>query len=178
MAIEGLAVGHSLWLVPADPHHSRLASLIERLAKRLGTARFEPHVTLLGGFDGEPAALVRHAERLAAETPLLALHLDHLDHGERFFRCVLATVASSPDLAEAHARARAALAFDPEEPFFPHLSLVYASLPAATREAVVAKLAPDLEGLALECRELRLVRTAGRCEDWLALARFPTGEAD
>lgn len=172
MASEGNAIGYSLWLVPSDPARSRLATLIERLAGRLGTPRFAPHVTLLGGFDAEPEALLRCAEQLAAETPALALRLGRPAHSERFFRCLYAPVESSPALAQAHARARTAFAFEPAEPFLAHLSLVYAILPAATREALASELAPDLAALVLECRELRLVRTQGRCEEWRTRARF------
>lgn len=174
MAAEGLAVGHSLWLVPAEPEHRRLARWIDRLAARLGTPRFEPHLTLLGGFDAEAAWLARLAESLAAMTPALDLRLGPPGHGERFLRCVYAPVEPSPGLAAAHARARARLAFfDAREPFFPHVSLVYASLPAAARQALASELAPELSGLALACRELWLVRTQGRCEEWRVLGRLP-----
>ena len=49
---EPRARGISLWLMPEGRARERLAALIDRLATRLGTAAFAPHVTLLPGLPG------------------------------------------------------------------------------------------------------------------------------
>ena len=46
---EPRAKGISLWLMPEGDAHQRLSEIIDRLAARLGTTPFPPHVTLLPG---------------------------------------------------------------------------------------------------------------------------------
>lgn len=45
------ARGVSLWLMPEGEAGRRLGALIDRLAARLGTPAFPPHVTLLPGIE-------------------------------------------------------------------------------------------------------------------------------
>ena len=50
-------VGYSLWLTPDSPDF--LQEIIDEQAKDLGTKRFPPHITLLGGL--EAVCLLVHA---------------------------------------------------------------------------------------------------------------------
>lgn len=61
--------GHySLWLKPPDgPTCSKLAQEIAAQAKEYSGPLFEPHVTLLGGIDGEEDAVLEKARSLAGK---------------------------------------------------------------------------------------------------------------
>src|SRR5262245_25437914 len=81
----------SLWLVPAGAPARRLAALIDRLARRCGSPRFEPHVTLLGGLRRGPASGTAALERLAAAIAKrgpFAVRLAGAASGGPFFRAV------------------------------------------------------------------------------------------
>lgn len=158
------ANGHSLWLRPEAELGDRLAALIADLARRLGTPAFAPHLTLLGGIPGAEADVLRATTLLAARLPSLTIRLGDATGSDAYFRCVVVAAEATPELQTARAQAAAAFGL-PVPPFFPHLSLVYGALPAATRDAVVGKIGSSLAG-SFEARAVHLWRTEGEVAEW------------
>src|SRR5262245_60182005 len=79
------AVGVSLWLSPTgDP---ALARLVDELSARLGTPRFPPHLTLLGGLGAAEPEAEERAARLAAGLRPLGLALGGVGGEPSFYRC-------------------------------------------------------------------------------------------
>lgn len=59
---------YSLWLKPpAGPTCSKLAQEVAAQAKEFGGPSFEPHVTLLGGVDGDQDTVLEKASSLAGK---------------------------------------------------------------------------------------------------------------
>jgi 2'-5' RNA ligase len=165
-AHEDQGTGHSLWLMPEPSEGARLEALIARLASRLGTPPFPPHVTLLGSLPGTPEALLAATRALGRETPPLPLRLTRSGGQDAFFRCFYAEVEASAALEACHARAVARLGARTPAPFFPHLSLVYGALSLEQKAALAAELRPEAEARTVGFTALRLVRTEGRVADW------------
>src|SRR5262245_35383966 len=94
---KGSAAGTTLWLMPQEGESQRrLADLIASLAQRLGTPRFEPHLTLLGGLEGSEADIVERTGALARMLRPIELHLHAIEGSDEYFRCVFVTVEPSP----------------------------------------------------------------------------------
>ena len=166
------AVGTSLWLVPEPGESSRqLAELIDSLAQRLGTPRFEPHLTLLGGVEGKQADIVARSEVLARTLAPMELRIRGIEGSEEYFRCVFAAVERTPELVRAHEQAVEVLGWRPPQPFFPHVSLIYGALSASTRAGLLGELQEQTMGT-LMSGELQVVSTEGPPENWRALATF------
>jgi 2'-5' RNA ligase len=165
-------MARSLWLVPPEDLRSRLASLIADLARRFRTPAFEPHVTLLGGIEAPEGSLLSRARSLAGQLRPFELRLADVGAGVEFFHCVFVAVVDTPELLQAHDLAGAALDVV-EEPFRPHLSLVYGRLGDAEKRAA-RRAAGDL-ACAFTARELRVMDTSGDVEAWRRLAGYSLG---
>jgi 2'-5' RNA ligase len=172
---EPRAKGISLWLVPEGAVRQTLAEQIQRLADRLGTPRFAPHVTLLPGIPDPETKVVDAARALAAELGPLSLESSGVvDGAETHFRCLFLRLRASEALREAHARAARRLGRDPDPSFDPHLSLVYGTLDARVRAQLSRELAPRIPASFEACR-LQVWRTEGPVGEWRELGSFAFG---
>jgi 2'-5' RNA ligase len=161
----------SLWLMPEGDVYERLSATIERLAARLGTIPFKPHVTLLTGLEGPESQIVESARILAVELAPLHLDLTAVDGTEYRFRCLFLRVAEPNALRDAHSRAARRLGLEPDPAFDPHLSLVYGTLSARQKSTLVRELAPGIQ-TSFEARRLHVWRTDLPVEEWRELAVF------
>jgi 2'-5' RNA ligase len=162
--------GLSLWLVPEPKARRRLGATIARLARRLGTPRFAPHVTLIGGLRRPPHQLSAVAARIARATVPFELCAASFGERREFYRCVFVAFERSRALAEMRARARRTLG-PSRRRFFAHLSVVYGDLDARTRRGLVAKLARASRA-PIRFARLQLMRTEGEPRDWRLVASF------
>jgi hypothetical protein len=162
---EPRAKGLSLWLMPSGAAREDLAALIERLAARLGTAAFAPHVTLLPGLSGPEAETLARARALAGDLRPLPLVFSGIDGLDVPFRCLFFRAVASPELREAHARAAGHFDRPPEPAFDPHLSLVYGTLEATLKADLKRELAPKRPS-PFEVRHLHVWKTEGPVGEW------------
>lgn len=170
----GHAVGVSLWLSPAGEEARALGRLIDELSARLGTPRFEPHLTLLGGLGlAEPEAEAR-AGRLASRLPPLRLALGDLEGEPVFLRCLYAVVEPSAELEAARAEAVAAFGPPTTPGFRPHVSLVYGRLSPDAQAEQARALRPRLPP-GVVARHLDLMSTEGPPAAWRLVRRFDLG---
>ena len=173
-ASDETAEGLFLWLSPADTEASALSALILELSDRLGTPRFEPHLTLLPLPQGQAKAEVeRRAGSLADRLAPLTLPLRGLLGEPDFYRALYAAVEPTPALLSARAEARA-LFPSPDAPWRPHLSLAYGRLDAPVQAALSVELWPRLPA-EVTARHLDLIRTDGPPRAWRRLRRFDLG---
>jgi 2'-5' RNA ligase len=168
------AKGISLWLMPADEARARLSELIDGLARRLGTERFAPHVTLLPGLPTLQASVVEGARALAAGLAPFSVSFSTVDGANQHFRCLFLGVSEGRALGEAHSRAARQFGREPDPSFDPHLSLVYGSLDAAERGALARELSGET-ATSFEARRLHVWQTEGPVADWCEIAVFDLG---
>ena len=103
-----VARGISLWLLPEPGVREGLAHAIDTLAGRLGTPRFEPHLTLLGAIERPEAEVLARVRDLAAICPPLELSVLGLDGADDPFRCLFLRLSATPTLQQLREAARAA----------------------------------------------------------------------
>lgn len=164
--------GVSLWLAPDGPESQAIAALIGELAARFGTPTFPPHVTLLGGIQETPEAVLPRARDLARLLRDFSVRFNGLEHSAEYLRALVVRVV--PDLPILDARRRAQMAFpgEPVGPFVPHLSLVYGSLPVETRRHLVGEVGPSAPD-SIVLRSLDVMSTEGTADEWRLLERLP-----
>jgi len=167
-------MGVSLWLVPEGPARELLSGCIHRLAERLGTVPFAPHVTLLAGIEAGEEVALAEAEALARTLAPLPVRLAGVEGRDARFRCLYVRAEHPAALAAAHAVAARWFSRDPDPSFEPHLSLVYGTLEPEAK----AGLARELDAatrVSFEVRRLHLWRTAGEPEEWSEIGAFGLG---
>jgi 2'-5' RNA ligase len=161
-------VGISLWLVPEGSARDRLSRVIDRLAARLGTVPFPPHVTLLAGLTRPEEEARVAAAVLASSFARFAVRLGGVGGSDAFFRCLFLRAERTEALLAAHAAAARAFGRDPDPGFDPHLSLVYGELARGTR----VELAQELRSIAesrFDVDRLHVWSTEGPVHEWRAL---------
>ena len=169
---EPRAQGVSLWLMPEGGAYERLHGLIAGLARRFSTPVFPPHLTLLPGLAGRPEDdLLAASHRLAAALRSPRICLSAVEGREEPFRCLFARAVLDDPLRAAHAAAARAFDREPDPAFFPHLSLVYGALPAATKRQVAAEVTPLVVG-SFPARRLHVWRTDGPVGEWREIGAF------
>lgn len=135
-------MAYSLWLKPAAgaPLYQKLAQEIAAQAKEHSSPAFEPHVTLLGGIDGDQDSVLATATSLAAKLQKLRLNFLDVSHGATYHRCVYILVAKEPPIMQAGQLARQEFGMEGSaDAYMPHVSLLYADLdPTAALQAQAA----------------------------------------
>ena len=136
---------YSFWLVASGKEQAALRKKVAELAKKLGTPAFEPHVTLIGlGVLPEQtdASMTKEGEALAKSLEAVPVRFALLEWQDKFFRCFYYKAAFEGPLMAAgelgrylHRRLTGREPGDPS--YYPHLSLVYADMPAARKEKLV-----------------------------------------
>jgi hypothetical protein len=171
---EERARGTSLWLMPGGAVRERLAALLLRLAARLGTPPFAPHVTLLAGL-GEPEDRVLATVRsLAPWTRPFEVRLVAVEGRDEPFRCLFARAEASAPLLAAHAAAARAFSREPDPRYLPHLSLVYGTLPAGAKSDLAAEVAVEAAE-SFEAARVHVWRTEGPVGDWREIGAYRLG---
>ena len=126
----------SFWAMPSASTDEWFAGMIGRFAALASTEPFDPHLTLVG----EQVAPTWEHDAVAAVLVGLGpfdVQMVGVDDEDAPFRCV--TLRAAPDeLSEARRRLLGVLECTHPEPYRPHLSLLYGSLPAAERRSLIA----------------------------------------
>lgn len=169
-------LNHSIWLIPEKGARERFALVMAELAERHGGPAFEAHITLYGGMRGKMGRdqMMQLVQTLAGEIGRVRFAPTGFAHSDALYRAVYVEAAGSKALIKAHDVAAHVLfnlrgRFEGKK-YQPHVSLMYAELAQAEREAIVAGL--DSALLApFECDALELWSTSGDVGEWHKLGR-------
>ena len=162
-----------LWLMPTGGTCERLAAIIRHLSHKHGGPLFEPHVTLLGGIEGEEEEICHNTMRLAQGLRPFEVQLTKPGYQDSYFRCLYLHVQETPSLMEAQAQARIILNQQKELQFQPHLSLLYGTYAADLKEHMIESLESQA-GVVFEATAVHVIKAAhSQPKDWEKRALFP-----
>ena len=132
-------VEYSFWLIPAKGIREQLRSIILRLANETKAVHFEPHMTIYSGTsdDAEIQNLASALARTFTALKLAVLTLDHTDNYTKTLFIRLKDPGPARCMFEAIKKGSARPS---EYVLDPHLSLLYKTLPAATRTEICQTL--------------------------------------
>ena len=163
---------YTLWLMPDQGAYQKLSKLIVDLSTTLDTPRFEPHVTLLSGIVDPLELALEKTEELANSLLPISANLTRIDFLERYYRCLFFCTDESEDLVEARTLAEAIFEHTQIDPFVPHVSFLYGSLPVFQKQAIIDQLG-DAFFMDFRLPQLRLVETRLLPpQQWRLLAEF------
>ena len=166
---------YTLWLMPDKRASERLGQLIEDLSQRHESPRFLPHVTLLSGIADPLALAQKKAEKLAQNLGALQASLTKIEYLELYYRCLFFRTDESESLLQARRLAQEIFEHTGVEPFIPHISFLYGSLPVFVKEHIIAQLGERFfMNLCLD--ELRLVETPQTPESWRVVGVYPLAD--
>jgi hypothetical protein len=148
---------------------------IDRLAARHATHPFTAHVTVLSGLaQPDPATACAALAELALQCAPIELEIAGAGESDDYFETAFLRCVESAALRALRDRAQRVLGPGRAPSIGPHLSLVYARLPRATRRAIADEHAQAIAG-SLRCAQLALVQPGPlgwlRVEQWRVLCR-------
>lgn len=155
---------YALWLRPFGNIAFSLEQRIQKLAKQYNTSVFEPHVTLLGGLRGHQEKMISLTKTLASSLTPFDIVLTRAGSSDEFFRALFVYVQDTPELMRARELAEELFETD-DQPFNPHLSLLYGTLDRQTRERILNTMGREYH-IRFRVKSLILVETGNQPEKW------------
>lgn len=157
------------WLMPAAAQKRQLAAVIEQLARKYDAPLFEPHVTLYSSDDDEAAAAAL-VERVAPRFAPVTLLVCCVEQSARFTKSLFVQFENNADAQRLSDSIRAESQSQTDYEFEPHLSLIYAALPSATKAAEARAVHLPFDGVTFETISAitfpRPIRSRGDVEAW------------
>ena len=164
----------TLWLIPDQDTYIKISQLIEELSTVHDTPRFEPHVTLLSGIIDSPELALEKTKKLAAANKPLNGSLTGVEYLEMFYRCLFFRTEENDDIMNLRASAEELFNHSSVNPFIPHISFLYGSMPVFKKDEIIAKLGDKFLGN-FKLQKLRLVQTELMPDQWEVLGEFELG---
>ena len=162
----------AFWLMPAEDAKAIFVSVINDLAQRLEAPVFEPHVTLQGP-ELEERRGVELLDTIAATSFPLQLQLAGVESSEKYTKTLYVQFRPSAEaraISDALTRGVGDSGYD----FDPHLSLLYKTLPDATKQKLARETTISLEQVTFDSVQLvSIPRAIERAEDvraWRTIA--------
>ncbi len=162
---------YSVWLQPSGEVRAELAGIISRLSREHSTPLFEPHVTLIGELEGQEQDLLSQTEQLARQLRPFVVQLGDVGCLDEFYRSMFIYVKKTEPVMTANAKARLVFRRESDAEYMPHLSLLYANMPQAIKETLVAQIGKTFRQT-FSVDRLHLVSTYGDTKDWYHLGAF------
>ena len=169
-----MAAFHSIWLMPSAEDAALFEGVVDRLAARLATEPFIPHLTLVEDMPRTAEDLAGVLDRGFAGVEAVETAIVGIDGGPSFFRSLYAAFRPAGDLLELKRRAVDRFATGDVASFMPHVSLAYGA-PEAAKAALIAELTPALVGRIVRFDRVVVAASAQSIpiRDWAIVHRHP-----
>jgi len=157
---------YHLWLTSAGECRAQLIRVMDQLCFRFHTSRFEPHVTLVGGIEGDERMVCEQARGIAQPLKPFRASFVGLGYEDEYFRCLYCQVAPTHEILSAYGQATRTFPRNPQRPFQPHVSLLYGFVPLPVKQEMMNALSEDLPDT-FSVTALKAVRTeSSDPKDW------------
>ncbi len=169
----------SLWLVPArgSPADKALRTTMEKIAEIYTTPAFPPHVTLVGGVEGNAQDIKAKTIAIVKRLTPYEIQFGIIGSETDYYRKLFLSVAQSQQVMKANAIAQEMLGVR-QGPYLPHCSLAYGDLVPSEITEIKDEYIP--EGLASKAgftaSGIQLWNTSEAVKDWRPVAWFAFGE--
>jgi len=164
--------GYHLFLEPSGQLAENLSEVIKELAATYDGPVFSPHVTLLGRIPGaDDASVLKIAKTLAATYAPFSLTLGELGTEDSYFRALYMHVTEREVMKRRHKEALAAFNMEDEQPYTPHLSILYGNYPKETKKKTMHTLEVPV-GATFKVDTIGVYKTAGLPKNWKKVGEF------
>jgi 2'-5' RNA ligase len=116
---------HSIWLMPAEDDAVMLVRMVDDLARRLGSPRFQPHLTLVEDMERSVDDLARLVGEVGEGIAPFSAPVAEIGVSDLFFRSFYARFAAEGSFRELKSRAIEKILPGDIADFMPHVSLAY-----------------------------------------------------
>ncbi|PJC80795.1 hypothetical protein CO009_01100 [Candidatus Shapirobacteria bacterium CG_4_8_14_3_um_filter_35_11] len=132
---------YSLWFLPEESINKKYQKIISGIASSYRTQEFKPHVTLIKHLELKEKEVLSFTNELIKWLKPTKTKFMELGYSDRRYRSLYITVLKTQELLKAHNKANQIFEHK-EEPFMPHLSIVYGELPLDDKLNIIKSLKP------------------------------------
>ena len=158
-------VKYALWLRPFGEIAFKLRQQIHQLSEKYSSPAFEPHITLLGGLTQSEVELQQMTNVLAASLHPFDVVLTKAGYKDTYFQSLFVRVQQNKELINARKTAEQMFNAGSEEPYEPHLSLMYGNFSRQQKERILNTVGREFH-LRFKVHNLLLIKTQGEPEMW------------
>lgn len=165
---------YSVWLVPASDTsaYQQLEQTIKRYAQRYEDApRFEPHVTVLGGIEGDQSVLKESVRDLTEDQVSFDIDFTKVQCSTTRHQCVFLLVEPSIELLSLHQTLSVSFGMGGEM-YVPHLSLIYSDMNIEKRLEMVDLIELSSLPRTAHIDTVALVKTTGGAQEWKSIETY------
>lgn len=167
----------SLWLTPPDqtPAERFLWHAIRdiRKANEIKQCPPSPHVTLVGGIEGDKVSLCEKTGRIAASLTPYEIRFEGIRWSASYFRNLFLEVMRSQRVMDAYTAAQKILGTDQRQ-YAPHCSLVYGELrEEETKSLRTTLIEKGALKIIFPVASIELWQTDGPTQEWRLVKAFP-----
>ncbi len=165
-------LAYSLWLMPSGGVEAMLADTIYSLSHEFSSPLFPPHITLLGELVGSEEELVGRSIQVAQQLRPFSVELTSINYLDVYFRSLFVQVRQTEPMMRANEIARQVFHRQADDPYLPHLSLLYGNFPSRAKESIIERLGSRLS-CSFPISRIHLYSTFGDTSTWEELGVFP-----
>lgn len=132
---------YSLWFLPEEIVNKKYQKIISGTASSYRTQEFKPHVTLIKNLELKEKEVFLFTNELIKWLKPTKTKLMELGYSDRMYRSLYITVLKTLELTKVQNKANQIFGHA-EEPFTPHLSIVYGELPLDDKLNIIKSLKP------------------------------------
>lgn len=160
----------SILLVPKGKVYEELSSLITRLSNKYNTPNFEPHVTLIGGFDISKKDAISKTTELAKNLKSYIIKINNPVYLHEYYKSLFLKVEKTKEVLEAHVLARKIFNDKRDYEYFPHLSLMYGNSSNNIKEKIISEIKQI--NLEFKANQIHLFSTAKGPKNWYKVKTY------
>lgn len=165
---------YSVWLVPdrGTDAYQQLEETIKKYAQRDEDApRFDPHITVVGGIEGEESVLREGVRSLAEGQDSFDAKFSKVQCSTTRHQCVFLLVEPSIEILSLYQEATESFEVG-SGMYVPHLSLIYSNMSIKERLKIVESIeSSSLPGTA-RIGAVALVETTGDASEWETIGTY------
>lgn len=165
---------YSVWLMPDAAWGGEFQTIVDDLASRFSTPRFQPHLTLIGGQPFDREDLKRRLVPAVTGAAQLSRPILDVVTGDAFFRSFYALFGVEGGLGDLRRHVNVAVLGSDPGRFMPHVSLLYGAVAPEPKAAAAAEVRTALAGRMVTFDRIEIVRSGDDVpiEDWESVAAF------
>ena len=167
-----LKFSYSIWLMPTGTVNEKLSPIISKLSAKYNSPKFQPHVTLIGGFTGDEQDLINKTEILSKKLKCFVVKLPNVHYLDQFFRSLFICVEKTPELMNAVKVARGVFGLPENKDYIPHLSLMYGDFTKEIKEVIIKDIGKDFS-TSFRANKIHLVFNNEQDNIWAKIKELP-----
>lgn len=156
---------HAIWLRPFGEAAFELRQRIKKLSEQFHTPPFEPHITLLSGLRRGETELTQLSDTLAGSLSPFEVELTELGYRDHYYQSLFIHVKQTPAFINAQNTAEKLFGCKSQEPYRPHLSLLYGNIPVEEKRKVMNTMRRSFP-ITFQVHSLLLIQSEGEVKDW------------